>query len=92
MTHYDDPVPRLPPRGPLLNYVHVSPEYYIDALTGVVPRAEDVSVFIGNVNLGGNTGNDKDEMDFAAHGWYFGPVSACSPGGFEVRKRVDTLD
>ena len=92
MTHYDDPVPRLPPTGLLLDYVHVSPEYYIDTLTGVVPGVGNVSVFVGSVNLGGNTGNDKDETDFAAHGWYFGPVGACSPGGFEFRKRMDTLD
>lgn len=85
-------MPRLPPREPLLKYVHVSPEYYINAATGVVPRMEHVSVLHGNVNLHGNTGNDRDKMDVAAHGWYFGPVGACSPAGIEVRKRVELMD
>lgn len=71
--------------------MHVSPEYYIDAVTGAVPNVDDVTVLSGNVNLNGNTGNDKDKTDLAAHGWYFGPVGACSPGGFEFRKRGELL-
>ena len=63
----------------------MSPEYYIGTLTGVVPTAGDVSVFEGNVNLNGNTGNNKDKTDTEAHGWYFGQVGACSPGGIEVK-------
>lgn len=53
---------------------------------------EHVSVLHGNVNLHGNTGNDRDKMDVAAHGWYFGPVGACSPAGIEVRERVELMD
>ena len=84
VTHYDDPVPRLPPRS--LGFVHVSPEYYIPTLTGVEPTSQDVSVFEGNVNLNGNTGNDKDKTDTEAHGWYFAEVAACGPVGFEWKK------
>lgn len=87
VTHYDDPVPRLPPRA--LGYVHISPEYYIDTVTGVVPTAEDITVLSGDVNLLGNTGNDRNRTDVAAHSWYFNRVSACSPKGFEFRKRRD---
>ncbi|KAM0805935.1 Lip3 precursor [Usnea florida] len=87
VTHYDDPVPRLPPLspGPLQDtgYVHISPEYYIATANGVVPGAGDVSVFQGAVNFGGNTGNDQNKTDVAAHLWYFNAVSACkSPRGF----------
>ncbi|CAF9919163.1 MAG: hypothetical protein ALECFALPRED_000986 [Alectoria fallacina] len=74
-THYDDPVPRLPPRA--LGFVHISPEYYIDTVTGVVPTAANVTALYGNVNLNGNTGNDKNKTDVLAHGWYFNHVSAC---------------
>ncbi|CAD6581197.1 MAG: hypothetical protein ASARMPRED_000441 [Alectoria sarmentosa] len=74
-THYDDPVPRLPPRA--LGFVHISPEYYIDTVTGVVPTAANVTALYGNVNLLGNTGNDRNKTDVAAHGWYFNHVSAC---------------
>ena len=81
MTHYDDPVPRLPPRA--LGFVHVSPEYYIDTVTGVVPTADDIAVLTGNVNLAGNTGNDRNKTDTEAHGWYFGRVGACSASGAE---------
>ena len=70
----------------------MSPEYYISSLTGVEPTSDDVSVFQGNVNLNGNTGNDKDKTDTAAHGWYFGQVAACAPTGFELKKeRRDVL-
>lgn len=85
VTHYDDPVPRLPPRA--FGYVHISPEYYIDTVTGIVPTAENITVLAGNVNLLGNTGNDRNETDVAAHSWYFNRVGACSAGGFEFRRR-----
>lgn len=84
VTHYDDPVPRLPPRA--FGYVHISPEYYIDTVTGVVPTADDITVLTGNVNLSGNTGNDHNETDVAAHGWYFNRVAACSASGFEFKR------
>lgn len=89
VTHYDDPVPRLPPRA--FGYVHISPEYYIDTVTGIVPTAENITVLAGNVNLLGNTGNDRNETDVAAHSWYFNRVGACSGEGFEFRRR-DVLE
>lgn len=66
--------------------MHISPEYYIDTVTGVVPMAENVTVLAGAVNLFGNTGNDRNRTDVAAHLWYFNAVSACGSHGFEFRK------
>ena len=77
-------MPRLPPKD--FGYRHISPEYYIGTVTGVVPTAEDITVLEGNLNMAGNTGNDQDKTDRAAHGWYFGPVGACSPTGFQWKE------
>ena len=87
MTHYDDPVPRLPPRA--LGFVHISPEYYIDTVTGVEVTAANITVLAGAVNMAGNTGNDRNRTDGAEHGWYFNSVSACGPSGHDFRKRGD---
>ena len=86
-THYDDPVPRLPPRA--LGFVHISPEYYIDTVSGVLPTADNITLLEGSVNLSGNTGNDRNKTDVGAHLWYFNAVSACSSNRFEFRKRGD---
>ena len=59
--------------------MHISPEYYIDTVTGVVPTAENITVLSGDVNLSGNTGNDKNHTDVAAHLWYFNAVASCGP-------------
>lgn len=75
VTHYDDPVPRLPPL--VLGFVHISPEYYIKTGNGVAVTAGDVSELTGSINLFGNTGNLKSLDDLAAHGWYFNNISAC---------------
>lgn len=61
-------------------------------MTGVVPTAEDISVFGGEVNLMGNTGNDANKTDVAAHSWYFNQVGACSPSDFEFRKRWHVVE
>lgn len=45
----------------------------------------------GDVNLLGNTGNDRNKTDVAAHRWYFNRVAACDPPGFEFRKRRAVL-
>ena len=90
VTHYDDPVPRLPPLA--FGFVHISPEYYIDTVTGVVPSAGNISVLTGSVNMAGNTGNVRNRTDTAAHGWYFNRVGACNlNSGFEFRKRREMV-
>lgn len=75
VTHYDDPVPRLPPLA--LGFVHISPEYYIKTGNGIAVTAADVTELTGSVNFLGNTGNLKSLDDIAAHGWYFNNISAC---------------
>lgn len=83
VTHTDDPVPRLPPL--FLGFVHISPEYWITAPTNVPPTPADITRLDGSVNLKGNTG--QVALDTDAHGWYFGAVSSCSPGGIEFKEK-----
>jgi len=80
VTHYDDPVPRLPPI--LLDFVHISPEYWITTGNGVAVTADDIEVLDGDINLSGNTGTDG--LDTQAHRWYFRNVTQCYPGGFSI--------
>ena len=56
-------------------------------MTGVVPTGENITVLGGNVNLAGNTGNDRNKTDVAAHLWYFNGIADCGPSGHEFRKR-----
>lgn len=63
VTHYDDPVPRLPPL--ILGFVHISPEYYIKTGNGVAVTASDITELTGSINLFGNTGNIGDGVDLA---------------------------
>ncbi|MCJ1469971.1 hypothetical protein MMC07_008616 [Pseudocyphellaria aurata] len=82
-THYNDPVPRLPPI--VLGSVHISPEYWITTPNGVVPTPNDIQRLDGNINKNGNTGQTK--LDVNAHYYYFGPISSCTPNdGIEVKR------
>ncbi|KAK4691188.1 hypothetical protein P7C71_g5762, partial [Lecanoromycetidae sp. Uapishka_2] len=84
VTHTDDPVPRLPPIS--LGFVHISPEYYIDAPTNIAPTAENITVFSGNINRNGNTPqNALFGTDLDAHLWYFNGISNCAPSGFAFK-------
>lgn len=86
VTHYDDPVPRLPPLA--FGFVHISPEYYIKTGNGVTVTAGDVTELTGSINPFGNTGNSKSLDDLAAHGWYFNNISACDTSNtLEIFKR-----
>jgi hypothetical protein len=85
VTHKNDPVPRLPPV--LLNFVHISPEYYISSGNGVPVTANDITVLTGNVNLSGNSGNNPLQLDTSAHLWYFGNISSCGGDDFEFKAR-----
>jgi len=76
ITHFDDPVPRMPPL--FLGFVHISPEYFIDKGNDIVPTANDIKQLSGDVNMLGNTG-EPFKLDIAAHLWYFGKISGCSP-------------
>lgn len=84
ITHYDDPVPRVPPTWSWLGgYRHSSPEYWLnlDHWADVSPSAVNVTDFEicqGTENKDCNGGTDG--LDIDAHGWYFRNISACDPG------------
>ena len=79
VTHKSDPVPRLPPIA--LGFVHISPEYFISTGDNVIPSADNITQYNGEINLLGNS-NPLSSIDISAHGWYFGPIGAC--GGFTI--------
>jgi predicted lipase len=78
VTHLNDPVPRLPPIS--FNFVHVSPEYYVDQSNFKAVSASDISVYTGNVNYNGNTA--WIVTDVIAHTWYFGDIALCYKKNF----------
>lgn len=73
ITHYNDPVPRLPPIS--FGFVHVSPEYYINKPNYQTVAASDISVYTGSVNYSGNTAWIL--TDVLAHTWYFNSIAEC---------------
>ena len=89
VTHTNDPVPQLP--ALYLDFVHISPEYWITSPDEVMPTADDVKRMDGDVNMEGNTGQVALNTD--SHLWYFGPVMDCSSnpkgakGRVEIKKR-----
>jgi pimeloyl-ACP methyl ester carboxylesterase len=90
ITHFDDPVPRLPPL--LLGYRHTSPEYWLDDgnATTTAYGVSDVTVCTGTANItcnGGTTG-----FDITAHNYYFEPLDGCSSGDLPFRRDTDISD
>lgn len=83
ITHYDDPVPRMPPAWGLIGgFRHLSPEYWltVENWTDLMPAAVKPSNFkicAGSDNDTCNAGTGG--MNIAAHRWYFRNISACSP-------------
>ena len=76
VTHTDDVVPRVPPL--FLDYVHISPEYWVTSPNGVAPTVNDVVRLEGSQNKDGNAG--QGGLSYDAHGWYFGPIGECLEG------------
>jgi alpha-beta hydrolase superfamily lysophospholipase len=74
ITHWNDPVPRVPPT--LMNYVHISPEYYINRPSLLPVSAGDIKTYSGSVNLLGNSA--WVATDIASHLWYFNSICSCS--------------
>ncbi|KAF2109324.1 Alpha/Beta hydrolase protein [Lophiotrema nucula] len=78
ITHWNDPVPRLPPIA--MNFVHISPEYYINKPNAKAVAATDFRTYTGSVNLQGN--GAWLATDIAAHLWYLGGIADCSVTSF----------
>ncbi|KAF2192627.1 alpha/beta-hydrolase, partial [Zopfia rhizophila CBS 207.26] len=73
VTHWNDPVPRLPPIA--FNFVHISPEYYINKGNFQLVAEADIKIYPGSVNYGGNTA--WIGTDITAHTWYFNNIAEC---------------
>jgi alpha-beta hydrolase superfamily lysophospholipase len=75
VTHWNDPVPNIPPI--IMNFAHVSPEYYINKPNNQAVRASDFKIYEGAMNLMGNAA--WLVTDIMAHLWYFGsfPMVKC---------------
>ncbi|KAF2653939.1 alpha/beta-hydrolase [Lophiostoma macrostomum CBS 122681] len=74
VTHWNDPVPNLPPIA--MGFVHVSPEYYINKPNLQTVGASDIKTYSGSINLGGNT--RWVVTDVGAHLWYFNSIAQCA--------------
>jgi hypothetical protein len=75
VTHFDDPVPRLPPL--LLGYRHTSPEYWLSDgnATTVNYTVSDIKVCTGIANVSCNAGTTG--LDASAHDYYFQKITGC---------------
>lgn len=74
LTTRSDPVPRLPPL--LFDFVHISPQYYINKPNLQNVLASDISVYSGSINL--LQGNEAwVATDIGAHLWYFNSITVC---------------
>ncbi|KAJ4286232.1 hypothetical protein N0V90_013266 [Kalmusia sp. IMI 367209] len=67
ITHWNDPVPNIPPI--IMNFAHVSPEYYINKANNQNVGIGDFKIFEGSMNLKGNAA--WIVTDILAHLWYF---------------------
>ncbi|CAN8095158.1 unnamed protein product [Discula destructiva] len=89
-THYDDPVPRLPPI--VLGFYHTSPEYWLEAgpATNIDYTIDEIAICTGYANTTCNAGTSG--LDANAHEYYFQYLS-CDTGvsnGIDLRR--DKLD
>lgn len=89
VTHYDDPVPRLPPSSLIMgSYRHTSPEFWLTIQDGANVSASaigvsDFEICEGIDNDACNAGLDGSSVD--SHGFYLRNISACGPEGLEFR-------
>ncbi|PSR90780.1 Alpha/Beta hydrolase protein [Coniella lustricola] len=89
-THYDDPVPRLPPI--VLGYYHTSPEFWLAAgpATNIDYTIDDIEVCPGYANTSCNAGTTG--LDGNAHSYYFQYLGCGSESnGISLRKRDNPL-
>lgn len=85
-THYDDPVPRLPPI--VLGYFHTSPEYWLEAgpATNIAYTISEIDICTGYANTSCNAGTGGFDGD--AHEYYFQYVSCdlATDNGVDLRR------
>lgn len=78
MTHYNDPVPQIPPEW--VDYEHTSPEYWL--ATGPDTREEysvqDIIVCEGIGNDSCNAGTGLIPTDGTSHSYYLGQIDVCA--------------
>ncbi|EFQ36359.1 lipase [Colletotrichum graminicola M1.001] len=77
VTHWDDPVPRLP--GHQFGYYHVDTEYWLSVggADKIDYTPEEVLVCQGSYNTNCNSGTQFTNLDLDAHYRYFQRVAAC---------------
>lgn len=74
VTHYNDPVPRLPPA--MMGFAHYTPEFYISAKNNAsVSISQVVQLDAAAADKKGN--EQFIVVDVQAHRWYFTMISAC---------------
>jgi hypothetical protein len=73
VTHFNDPVPRLPPA--VMGYAHYTPEVYLSGKNLQAVALSDI------LTLDASTASKGTEqftvVDVEAHRWYFNAISAC---------------
>ncbi|OPB37243.1 extracellular lipase-like protein [Trichoderma guizhouense] len=84
VTHFDDPVPRLPPI--IFDYRHVSPEFWLSAGDGsnIDYTVAQIEVCTGIANVDCNAGTSG--LDITAHSNYLRKVSACAPSPLQFKR------
>ncbi|KAI0438545.1 lipase [Xylaria telfairii] len=87
ITHYDDPVPRLPPI--IFGYAHTTPEYWLSngGPTTNNYGVNDIKVCDGTRSLSCNA--HTLGLDIIAHLNYLGPIAGCSPLEIALKKKQD---
>lgn len=89
-THYDDPVPRLPPM--VLGYRHTSAEYWLEAgpATNIDYTISEIEVCTGYWNTSCNAGTSG--LDGTAHSYYFQYIGCgTDSNGVSLRKRSELI-
>ncbi|QDS76738.1 hypothetical protein FKW77_001301 [Venturia effusa] len=73
VTHYNDPVPRLPPT--VMGFAHYHPEIYLSGKNNVKVAPSDILYLDASAVSKGT--EQFTAVDVDAHRWYFNNISAC---------------
>lgn len=80
VTHWDDPVPQVPPTSWLMgSYRHISPEYWIKPENSTtIASVSEIEVCVGTKNKSCNAGQGIGSFDRRAHTLYMGELAMCA--------------